>query len=299
MSTSTRCTVRGHGEPAATAVPSRLFAKISGRWQLHAMQARPYWARASLPLTAPLAGTLSGPARFRQTTGADVFARRYTWMTYGEAAADRVAISSGLVRLGVRSGQRVGLYSVNCAEWVLTEGALTRLSCVSVPLYDTLGPKAVEYICNHAELVAVACHHAVLATLLESLPACPSIKLVVVFGGSAAAARPYPRVPGVTVRQWALTHTRMADDLRWQVVSLDAVRAAGRASPIAPTPPSLNDVATICYTSGLPCRARHRADSLILLPRRHNGQPEGRGANGMPPTLFLLARSSNAQSRST
>jgi len=152
-------------------------------------------------------------------------------MTYGSAAADRAAIASGLARLGVRTRERVGLYSVNCAEWVLTEGALTRMACVSVPLYDTLGPKAVEYICNHAELVAVACHHAVLATLLESLHACPSIKLVVVFG-SAALARTAARVPGVTV------------------VTLDAVRAAGGAAPQPPTPPAPNDVATICYTSG-------------------------------------------------
>ncbi len=30
-------------------------------------------------------------------------------------------------------------------------------SMVSVPLYDTLGPDAVEYISNHAELAAIAC----------------------------------------------------------------------------------------------------------------------------------------------
>jgi long-chain acyl-CoA synthetase len=155
----------------------------------------------------------------------------YEWVTYGAAAADRAAIASGLTRLGVRTGERVGLYSINCAEWVLTEGALTRMACVSVPLYDTLGPKAVEYICNHAELVAVACHAAVLATLLESLAGCPTIKLVVVFG-PPDRARPAARVPGVTV------------------VSLDAVRAAGHASPLPPVPPAAHDVATICYTSG-------------------------------------------------
>ena len=119
--------------------------------------------------------------------------------------------------------------SINCADWVVTEGALTRQSVVSVPLYDTLGPQAVEYICNHAELVAVACSVVVLPTLLASLPSCPTVKLVVVFGAIPPSTR---RLPGVTL------------------LSLDAVRAEGRAQPQPPSPPRSGDVATICYTSG-------------------------------------------------
>ena len=63
----------------------------------------------------------------------------YEWMSYGAVAAERAAIAAGLSRHGVRNGDKVGLYSVNCAEWLLTEAALTRQGCVSVPLYDTLG----------------------------------------------------------------------------------------------------------------------------------------------------------------
>jgi long-subunit acyl-CoA synthetase (AMP-forming) len=50
---------------------------------------------------------------------------------------------------------------------------------VSVPLYDTLGPDAVEYICNHAELAAVGCSAAVLPTLLSCIARCPTVKLLV------------------------------------------------------------------------------------------------------------------------
>jgi long-subunit acyl-CoA synthetase (AMP-forming) len=49
----------------------------------------------------------------------------------------------------------------------------------SVPLYDTLGPDAVEYICNHAELAAVGCSAAVLPTLLSCLARCLTVKLLV------------------------------------------------------------------------------------------------------------------------
>ncbi len=65
--------------------------------------------------------------------------RSYEWMSYGAAASERAAIGAGLSRHGVRPGDKVGLYSINCAEWLLTEAALTRQGCVSVPLYDTLG----------------------------------------------------------------------------------------------------------------------------------------------------------------
>ena len=132
----------------------------------------------------------------------------------------------------MRPRDRVGLYSINCADWVLTEAALTRLACVSVPLYDTLGPDAVAYICNHAELSAVACSAAVLPTLLGQLQQCPSVKLVVVFNIKSGSAPPPSAVGGVAV------------------VTLDQVRAAGRAKPAGPHPTRDSDVATICYTSG-------------------------------------------------
>lgn len=65
------------------------------------------------------------------------------------------------------------------ADWVLVEAACVSYSIVTVPLYDTLGPDAVRYISNHAELRAVACSIALLPTLLPNLQACPSISLVV------------------------------------------------------------------------------------------------------------------------
>lgn len=37
------------------------------------------------------------------------------------------------------SSPQVGIYSVNCPEWVLVDAALVRQGVVSVPLYDTLG----------------------------------------------------------------------------------------------------------------------------------------------------------------
>ena len=103
----------------------------------------------------------------------------YRWLSYSQASEQRTAIGSGLMSLGVPSGAAVGLYGVNSASWMLVDLALHAYSMLSIPLYDTLGPDAVQYICGHAELVAVACAPPQAAILLECLPQCPTIRLIV------------------------------------------------------------------------------------------------------------------------
>ncbi|KAK9835226.1 hypothetical protein WJX81_007254 [Elliptochloris bilobata] len=119
-------------------------------------------------------------------------AGQYEWMTYAEAGEARTAIGSGLLHYGLTPGAAVGLYSVNSRDWVLVDAACSAYSMVSVPLYDTLGPDAVRYICNHAELAAVACAAAVLPTLLQCLSESPTVVLVVVFGRQKGQSLPGP-----------------------------------------------------------------------------------------------------------
>eukprot|EP00898_Chlorokybus_atmophyticus_P002686 jgi/Chlat1/3418/Chrsp23S03748 len=163
--------------------------------------------------------------------GQDGTAGAYKWMTYGEAGEQRTACGSGFMQHGIRPGGKVGLYLQNCAEWVLAEQACNAYSMVSVPLYDTLGPDVVKYICNHAELSAVICSPDKVAGLLAALHDCPSVKLVVVTG--AADAAPRVTVPaGCAVVSWA------------------RLLQAGRTVRHPHVPPRGSEVATICYTSG-------------------------------------------------
>ncbi len=63
--------------------------------------------------------------------------RRYTWRELRDAA-DTVA--GGLRALGIRRGDRVGLWSTNCAEWVLVHMACARAGAILVnvnPAYRT------------------------------------------------------------------------------------------------------------------------------------------------------------------
>jgi fatty-acyl-CoA synthase len=63
--------------------------------------------------------------------------KRYTWRELCDAAN---AVARGLASLGVRRGDRVGLWSTNCAEWVLVHLACARAGAVLVnvnPAYRT------------------------------------------------------------------------------------------------------------------------------------------------------------------
>eukprot|EP00803_Ostreobium_quekettii_P000383 evm.model.scf_2481.2 EVM.evm.TU.scf_2481.2 scf_2481:12621-21767(-) len=156
----------------------------------------------------------------------------YKWMTYSEVGDSRTAIGSGLCRLGLGAQATVGIYSANCKEWVLLDSAAHAYSMVSVPLYDTLGPDAVKYICSHAEVRCVGCSATVLKTLLQCLPECPTVRLLVVWGLNE---RQLPRPPpGSSCR----------------ILSLAQVEVLGKERLQPHNPPSSSDLATICYTSG-------------------------------------------------
>ncbi|QBR93508.1 AMP-binding protein [Nocardioides euryhalodurans] len=63
--------------------------------------------------------------------------RRWTWSEL-DAAVDGLAI--GLVRAGIGKGDRVGIWSPNCAEWTLTQYATAKIGAVLVninPAYRT------------------------------------------------------------------------------------------------------------------------------------------------------------------
>jgi fatty-acyl-CoA synthase len=63
--------------------------------------------------------------------------KRYTWHELRDAAN---AVARGLASLGIRRGDRVGLWSTNCAEWVLVHLACARAGAVLVnvnPAYRT------------------------------------------------------------------------------------------------------------------------------------------------------------------
>src|SRR5262245_42695705 len=52
--------------------------------------------------------------------------------TYAELAADVDAVAFGLLGLGVGKGDRVGIWSPNCAEWTLVQYATAKIGAILV-----------------------------------------------------------------------------------------------------------------------------------------------------------------------
>ncbi|KAG8089095.1 hypothetical protein GUJ93_ZPchr0011g27568 [Zizania palustris] len=163
---------------------------------------------------------------------ADGTAGDYKWMTYGEASTNRTAVGSALIYHGIPEGARIGLYFINRPEWIIIDHACAAYSYVSVPLYDTLGPDAVQFIVNHATVEAIFCVPQTLSTLLSFITQMPCVRLIAVIGGDNANMPPTPATTGVKI----ITYSRLLNQ--------------GKMSSQHFRPPKPQDVATICYTSG-------------------------------------------------
>ncbi|KAL2468540.1 Long chain acyl-CoA synthetase 7 [Forsythia ovata] len=156
----------------------------------------------------------------------------YKWMTYGEAGTARSALGSGLRHYGLQPGACVGVYFINRPEWLVVDHACSAYSFISVPLYDTLGPDAVTYIVNHADVQAIFCVTSTLNNLLSFLSEIPSVRVIVVVGGIDEHLPSLPSKSGVTL------------------ISYSKLLGQGRSNTHPFCPPKPEDVATICYTSG-------------------------------------------------
>ncbi|MFE5209263.1 AMP-binding protein [Streptomyces sp. NPDC056600] len=69
--------------------------------------------------------------------------RRWTYAQFG-AAVDEVA--RGLLALGVTTGDRVGIWAVNCPEWVLVQFATARIGAIMVNINPAYRTHELEYV---------------------------------------------------------------------------------------------------------------------------------------------------------
>jgi long-chain acyl-CoA synthetase len=109
-----------------------------------------------------------------------------------------------------------------------------------VPLYDSLGENAVEYIVNHSEAAAVFVDAAKLAAFAKALPSInAACRLVIVWGDASSGAA-----------EGALAAVRAARNGALSVVFLPELLQQGASAPADPSPPKPEDLCTIMYTSG-------------------------------------------------
>uniref|UniRef100_A0A665VEH4 Arachidonate--CoA ligase n=1 Tax=Echeneis naucrates TaxID=173247 RepID=A0A665VEH4_ECHNA len=97
--------------------------------------------------------------------------RPYQWLKYKQVSDRAELFGSGLIHRGLKSGQEtfIGIFAQNRPEWIIGELACYTYSMVAVPLYDTLGPEALVFIIDRADITAVLCDNQKKAeTLLQN-----------------------------------------------------------------------------------------------------------------------------------
>ncbi|KAJ7525288.1 hypothetical protein O6H91_17G044000 [Diphasiastrum complanatum] len=160
-------------------------------------------------------------------------AGRYIWQTYKEVYDQVLQIGSAMRAVGMEPRDRCGVYGANCPEWMMTLEACNGHSIYCVPLYDTLGENAVEFIIGHAEVSIAFVQEAKLPAILKCLPKCaPILKTVVSFGAISNEQKVQAETVGVTAYSW------------------EDFLELGRKHSMDPTPPKEEDICTIMYTSG-------------------------------------------------
>ncbi|WIA13533.1 hypothetical protein OEZ85_007105 [Tetradesmus obliquus] len=157
----------------------------------------------------------------------------YKFITYREAFQLACQAGSAFLHLGLKPKDRLGVFGPNCIEWMVSMQGCNRTSLQCVPLYDTLGDKAIEYVLGHSEAKFVVAAGAKLAGLAKSLKGVKGQLLGVAYWGEAPQeAQNAITAAGVKLLSWQ------------QLLQL------GADNPRDEVPPSAQDLCTIMYTSG-------------------------------------------------
>ena len=137
---------------------------------------------------------------------------RLTWRELDEAAT---RVATGLAGLGLAPGDRIGIWAVNCAEWVLLQYGAARAGIVLVNVNPAYRSHELRFVLRKSHIRALFLHAADCRTN---------------YRGILEECGPPEHVVWLGAPSW------------------DEMLAAGRATPADPASP--HDVANIQYTSG-------------------------------------------------
>jgi len=95
-------------------------------------------------------------------------------------------LSNALVQLGVKTGDRVGLFAPNRPEWHIADFAILGLGAADVPIYFNESPDRIVYILNHSGTeVVIAVGEMQSRRLLECRDRLTSVKHIICAGAPA------------------------------------------------------------------------------------------------------------------
>lgn len=181
----------------------------------------------------------------------------FIWQSYAEIDKRRTEFGSGLIKLrkdgslgaGDLTGWTIGIWTQNRPEWQVCYQACAAYSLVVVSLYETLGPKIVEYCINHSDTRLVMASAVHIPTLLTNATSYPGLK-VIVSADTWESLEPLPKPKAGSVGDRKNALKQWGKQLGILVLDILEVEAIGRENPSAHIPPSPSSTISICYTSG-------------------------------------------------
>jgi long-chain acyl-CoA synthetase len=161
-------------------------------------------------------------------------AGKYTNYSYKEIHDRVVSFAAGLLSLGLKPGDRVGIIGENRPEWVISDQAIALIGAVSVPIYPTMSARQTEFIFHDAGVrVAIVSNLFQLNKIEKVKPAVTSLEIVIIMTEKEGVET--PGALGFTVVQ-----ARGEEYLRQHPDVIELSRKTVRPS----------DLLTIIYTSG-------------------------------------------------
>ncbi|KAJ8335894.1 hypothetical protein SKAU_G00392360 [Synaphobranchus kaupii] len=160
----------------------------------------------------------------------------YEWLSYKEVADKAEYLGSALLHRGhTQDDDRfIGIFAQNRPEWTVAELACYTYSLVCVPLYDTLGTEAISYIIDKAAISTIVCDVPDKARLILD---CVSgrehtIRIIILMEPFDADLVARGQKCGI------------------EIISMKEMEAVGKANHRKPVPPTPEDMAIVCFTSG-------------------------------------------------
>uniref|UniRef100_A0A3P9IPM6 Long-chain-fatty-acid--CoA ligase n=1 Tax=Oryzias latipes TaxID=8090 RepID=A0A3P9IPM6_ORYLA len=163
--------------------------------------------------------------------------RPYQWLKYKQVSDRAEHLGSGLLQKGLKPNTNTffGIFAQNRPEWIIGELACYTYSMVVVPLYDTLGPEALVFIIDRAEISTVLCDDQTKAEILlqnREKGETSVLKLIIIMDSFNPELFERGAKCGV------------------EIMSLEDIEALGKKNLQKPIPPKPDDLSVICFTSG-------------------------------------------------
>ncbi|EFO92326.1 hypothetical protein CRE_10875 [Caenorhabditis remanei] len=160
----------------------------------------------------------------------------WEWITYEQAIETSDHVSQAVRKLGIETGEesKIGIYSKNRPEWIISDMAVHNFSNVSVPLYDTITNDDMHYITNLCELKLMFVDlEEKTKQLIRDKSYLPTLKYIVQFDKVSPDTR------------------EMARENDFQIWSFEEfVEMGKKEKPRQHIPPTPETLATISFTSG-------------------------------------------------